>query len=94
MTRLYLCKGSDCLKKKRDTKQLVQLMTDVEVVPVRCQKICAGPVVGLELDGTLVWFKKVRKKKDAEALVKALSGAPLTKRLTGRLVRKRTGRMR
>ncbi|MGC6418632.1 MAG: hypothetical protein ACON3Z_16025 [Bradymonadia bacterium] len=94
MARLYLCKGSDCRKKKRHTKQLVQIMNDVEVVPVRCQKICSGPVVGLELGGTLVWFKKMRKKKDAEALANALSGAPLTKRLTSRLVRKRSGRLR
>ena len=31
----------------------------VPVVPVRCQKVCKGPVVGVTVGGELHWLRRV-----------------------------------
>lgn len=67
----------------------------VEVHLVRCQGICKGAVAGLEVDGRLTWFRRLRGDKAAKALVKLArrSGrAPVPKRLVAHHVARRDGR--
>ena len=57
----YVCHGSDCRKKKEDwARQNESLGKQGTVCPVKCQKICKGPVVGLEIDGRIEWFSKLK----------------------------------
>jgi hypothetical protein len=60
--------ASDALlicKKCKQSKCLVSLFkdTDVKVSKVGCQKICAGPVAGLVVDGRMEWFSRVNSAK-------------------------------
>jgi hypothetical protein len=50
------CKNADCLLR-------VLKKSDSKLVPVGCQKICAGPVVGLKVDGRMEWFRRVDTPK-------------------------------
>ncbi len=49
---VYICCGSDCVKRAKKGGELWAVLTEHgEVVEVPCQKICKGPVVGVEIDG-------------------------------------------
>ena len=67
------CKNADCALR-------VLKKSDAKLVPVGCQKICAGPVVGVKVDGRMEWFRRVDTPK-------ALAGMRmLAERRTNRLV--------
>lgn len=70
------------------------LGADVEVVPVDCQKICDGPVVGIPVGGRLEWFAEVDSKKSRLGLVTLLDTGELLRPLAKRRVEKRSGRLR
>ena len=92
---VYLCKGSDCRRRSAERDSLVKSIgTLAEVEPVRCQKICKGPVVGLEVDGKVEWFKSVRTMKARRALKRFLTSQRRDKRLFDRRVKKRAGKLR
>jgi hypothetical protein len=55
------CKNADCLTK-------VLNRADSRLVPVGCQKICAGPVVGVKVAGQMEWFSRVSSLKEIAAL--------------------------
>jgi hypothetical protein len=62
---------------------------------VRCQDICKGPVVGLEVDGDLRWFRRLRGKKARRSLAKLVRRAgrgPVPERLRPLRVAERDGR--
>jgi hypothetical protein len=62
--KLYVCKkckNSDCLMK-------VLNKSDSRLVPVGCQKICAGPVVGVKVTGQMEWFSRVNSLKEIAGL--------------------------
>jgi hypothetical protein len=65
-----------------------------EVVPVQCQKICKGPVLGLEIDGQLEWFSKLDDKKSRRHLTLLLESGELKNRLKRRISTKRRCKMR
>ena len=67
MTTVYLCTGKDCRRSSGHEELAGSLAGDL-VVEVRCQKICKGPVAGLEVDGRLEWFRSLRKAKARKAL--------------------------
>ena len=66
----------------------------VEVCEVRCQKICKGPVVGLELDGRIEWFSKMKSKSMRKHFVALVKSGELHASLASRRSRKRAGRFR
>jgi hypothetical protein len=63
---------------------------------VPCQDICKGPVAGVELDGEVHWFAKVRKGRHRRALRAVIEGpaTPLPEPLAGREVARRRGRLK
>ena len=97
MTRptVHLCRGSSC-RHARGEKELRQRLDEVaEVCEVRCQRICDGPVIGTEVDGSLEWFERMRSKKVQRHVVEWLTGNGTFRRsLRKRRVAKRSGRRR
>lgn len=95
VTSVYICAGSDCRERKADLKRLRGAIADlVGEVPVGCQKLCEGPVVGLTVDGTIEWFRKVRGKKPRRALVELLGTGAVPRALEKRRSKKRSGKLR
>lgn len=93
---VHLCTGSDCRGKKKAQRKLAELLEGcpVEVHAVRCQKVCRGPVVGVEVDGTLEWFQRVDDDKRRSALRALLERGKLKKALAKRRARKRRDKLR
>ena len=90
----FLCNGSECRKKRKSQKSLRALLgKEGQVCEVRCQKICKGPVVGVEVDGRLEWFSKMTGQ-DQDALVQLLRHGDIKKRLRARMDKKRRGKLR
>jgi hypothetical protein len=87
-----LCGGEDCRERAGAWRKLREALGEAELVG--CQKICAGPVCGLEIDGTVEWFSKVRGRELREAVVAAARGDAVEPALWGRRVKKRRGRIR
>ncbi len=94
---VYICTGDSCRKKKSALKKLYGALRehdDIEFKEVRCQKICSGPVVGLRVTGKWEWFTKVRRARDYAAIIKSLSKGKITKKLSERREKKRSGKRR
>jgi hypothetical protein len=84
------CKRQDCL-----VDILEQHDHDLVVRNVRCQKICHGPVVGLEVDGRMEWFERVDDIRSIAALlllVRRTDRTKIPKPLRKHRVKKRSGR--
>lgn len=93
--RVYVCGGDDCRKRKRARKKLRKALDAVALeVPVKCQNVCKGPVVGLEVEGDLQWFASVRGKKARGAVLEYLERGKLGPELKDRRRKKRTGKLR
>lgn len=79
---------------------LAQILADrqgVTVELVRCQKICHGPVAGIEVDGQMEWFENVEGNKAIAALLRMTRRPSLDripKPLRRRRVRSRAGKLR
>lgn len=94
-TKVYVCAGKDCRKHKADRKKLRRAVARVGTeVPVRCQKICKGPVLGLRVGGTVQWFGKVRGGRIRRALLTFLETGVLPRELSERVQTKRRGKLR
>ena len=92
--QVFVCVGSDC-RKAEAHGALRRELDELDVRTVDCQKICSGPVAGLQVDGRLEWFERVRGPKSRRALLRlARAGGPLPGRLRTRRVAKRAGRLR
>ena len=92
---VYLCRGGDCRDRKKARRKLVdQLDGHARLTEVKCQKICRGPVVGLEVDGALEWFAEVDTGKARAAVVHLLDRGELKKPLRKRHVGKKSGKQR
>jgi hypothetical protein len=92
---VYVCCGSECRGRKKARKQLcaaLELVAQVEHVD--CQKICKGPVAGVEVAGKLEWFADVRKEKVRRKLVTLIEEGKLARSLQKRWVKKRSGKKR
>jgi len=98
-TDLYVCrkcKGSKALvagieRCLADRGQADEVRVDL----VKCQDICKGAVAGLAVDGTAVWFRRLRSPKAAKALAKlAARGGegPVPDRLEAHHAPRRDGR--
>jgi hypothetical protein len=92
---VFVCCGESCRSRKKARKALVAALEPVAVIEhVDCQKICAGPVAGLEVAGKLEWFSDLRSDKARRKLVKLVEEGKLAKSLQRRWVRKRSGKKR
>ena len=92
---ILLCSGKACREHAKAYRKLRKVLTSAYAVePVRCQKICSGPVVGCELGERWTWFEKVRKSEDRKCVVRVFEGKGLNPRAKKRRVKKRTGKRR
>jgi hypothetical protein len=92
---VLLCAGGDCGKERKARARIVDALDGhARVRDVRCQKICDGPVVGLEVDGQLEWFEEVDSGKARRALVTWADEGRLKRPLKKRRVKKRAGKQR
>jgi hypothetical protein len=90
--RLLVCVGDDCRRSKGHDKAVAVAAETEDAAAVACQGICRGPVVGVERDGELRWYAKVRgdRRRALERLARtgsdrrALRSAEI-RRLRGRL---------
>ena len=84
------CKGHECVVDFLDEK------TDARVTLVKCQKVCDGALVGLDVGGQMEWFCKVGRPKSLVAIAMLIdrpkSGKALPKPLAKRRVKKLAGR--
>lgn len=91
----FVCHGSDCRKKSKEFKAVTALLsTQGHVCPVKCQKICKGPVVGAQIGGRLEWFSKLGNRHALKQFVLLLENGDLRKRLRARIAKKRQGKLR
>lgn len=92
---LFVCQGKDC---RKNTKQLCALRESLagqgEIISVQCQKICKGPVAGLEINGQIEWFAKLNDEKSLGHLTLLLQSGELKNRLKRRLSLKRSSKIR
>jgi len=92
---VYVCHGKDCRKKQKHLCTLRRELSEHgEVVAVRCQKICKGPVAGLEIDGRIEWFSKLGNPKSRKGLIRFLATGELRGFLKQRISTKRSGKLR
>ena len=90
-----VCTGSSCSKKKDALERLKRSLDgEVHLVPVKCQKICKGPVLGAHVGGRLEWFSKLRKNKDCKAFRELVRQGVIDDDLARRREKKRSGRLR
>ena len=92
---VLVCCGASCVKRRRAQERLEREVGEVaQIERVGCQKICSGPVVGVEIEGRLEWFRRVRGSRSRRALVTLLCEVKLGKRLRMRRAKKRSGKLR
>jgi len=91
--RVVVCVGGDCRSAKGFDKVLALAAATEGATTVGCQDICSGPVVGLERDGPIRWYSKVRGDR-RRTLARIVAGDAPRRALSGREVRNRRGRLR
>ena len=95
MPTFFVCHGSDCRKRRKEFNAVVEsLAEEGRVCPVKCQKICKGPVVGMNIEGRIEWFSKLRTKQSRQHLIAFIRQGELSKRLWDRVKKKRRGKLR
>ncbi len=95
MALVYVCRGKDCSKRKRPLRTLLEALEGrAQIAEVGCQKLCAGPVCGLKLDGRLEWFEEIDSARRREALIATLESGVLNKGLKKRRAKGRAGKLR
>jgi hypothetical protein len=81
------CKDHECLE------DFLRKRTHADVYQVRCQKICKGPVAGIEIDGRMEWFERVGTPKAMVGLRRVIKGkSTLARSLRHRRLKKLSGR--
>ena len=92
---VYVCTGSDCRKRKKAFKSLLGALSQrVEVCEVKCQKICSGPVVGVEINGQIEWFRKMKDDAMHTPLFALLRDGSMSAALKKHVVKARRGKLR
>jgi hypothetical protein len=89
-TKVFVCKKC----KKADCLVDILKRSNANVALVGCQKICAGPVAGIELSGRMEWFSRIDTAKriaGLHMLIERKEKRPV-KPLEKRRVVKRSGR--
>ncbi len=83
------CGPSKSYGKLRDALEGVAVVREVG-----CQKICDGPVCGVELNGQLTWFEEVRGRDARQSFVDLMNSGESSDTLSRHSVRKRAGKLR
>lgn len=91
--RLLVCTGSDCRDAKGFDEVVLLARSSEGSSSVACQGVCKGPVVGVERDGELRWYAKVRGDR-RRALARLVSTGSGRSALRSAEVRKRRGRLK
>lgn len=91
---IAVCRGGACTKRKKRHQALLDRLRPHDVRLVKCQDICKGPVVGVEIEGRWEWFRRMDTTKALDALDKLLSQGRVSKRLADHRVKKRRGKLR
>ena len=91
--RVLVCTGDDCRDAAGFDKVLLIAAASEGATTVRCQGVCKGPVVGVERDGEIRWYTKVRGDRRT-ALARLLSSGSGRRDLHSAEVRKRRGRLK
>ncbi|HSL57202.1 MAG TPA: hypothetical protein VK866_05120 [Acidimicrobiales bacterium] len=91
--RVLVCVGGDCRSSPGFAKVLAIAASTEGATTVSCQDICSGPVVGLERDGPIRWYSKVRGDR-RRTLARIVAGDAPRRALASREVRARRGRLR
>ncbi len=94
MPEVRVCRGKDC-RKHAGTQKICDLL-DRAAIPwrsVRCQKVCKAPVVGVQGDGPVVWYSKIRGRTARQRLVELIAGGK-PKQLKRLEAKKRRGKLR
>ena len=92
---VFVCRGSSCRHRSAHAELCERLGVVADVADVRCQRICDGPVVGVAINGSLEWFKRVASEKAQRQMVDLVSdGGRIRRSLEKRRVAKREGRLR
>jgi hypothetical protein len=93
--KVLLCTGKSCRKRKAALRRVTAAIPKgVNLKEVKCQSICAGPVVALKVDGQWEWYKKLRKRRHFDALRQSLVDGEVDEGLAARWVKKRSGKRR
>lgn len=91
---IAVCRGGACTKRKKRYGALLERLGLRPYRLVKCQDICKGPVVGVQVDGRWEWFRRMDTPKALDALEKLLDQGKVTERLADRRVKKRRGKLR
>jgi hypothetical protein len=95
LPKVLVCRAKHCTERAAAGAALLRQLDGVaRVQPVRCQKICKGPVVGVCLDGRWEWFRRIRGPKSRQALLKLVTDSQLGQRLERRRARGHSGKRR
>ena len=90
-----MCGAGDCRDERKDHKKLTEALSGVaRVVHARCQKICDGPIAGVEVDGRLEWFARIDDKSLRSDFIDVVKGREVSKRLQKRRSPDRSGKLR
>ncbi|MGF1510889.1 MAG: hypothetical protein ACFB9M_15455 [Myxococcota bacterium] len=93
--KLYICTGKHCRKRLKEVEAALSAVRDeIEVCRVGCQKICDGPVFGVQSESSLEWFRSVDSIKSRDALVQLIQTGETKKPLRKRRVKDRRDRLR
>jgi hypothetical protein len=92
---IFVCRGSSCRHHKGYEELRERLGAAADLSDVRCQRVCDGPLVGVAINGSLEWFRRMESEKAQRHLVDLVGGSGrLRPSLEKRRVRKRAGRLR
>jgi len=92
---VYVCRGGDCRDHKKARRKLVETLNGhVRLREVKCQKICKGPVLGLEHRETVEWFAAVDSRKARDAVLYLLDEGEIKRPLRKRRVKGKAGKLR
>ena len=90
MARVRLCRGSDCRKRKKSFARLQAVIPQDAVGPdIKCQDVCKGPVVVVEVGRERYLFARMRGKRLRRDLLVLLQGGKPSKALKSALVKKK-----
>lgn len=92
---VFVCRGPKCRHRNAYPELCARLSVVADVADVRCQRVCDGPVVGVAINGSLEWFKRIASDKAQRQMVDLVAeGGRIRKSLEKRRVEKRSGRLR
>jgi hypothetical protein len=91
--RLLVCTGGDCRRAPGFDEVMLLARVSEGASTVACQGVCKGPVVGVERDGELRWYAKVRGDQQV-ALARLVRSGRGRGALRALEIRKRRGRLK